>query len=80
MRVAETLRGFAEAGLNLCPQARNVPVVVRADGLECVRKTVNLCQLQAIFRPSANDDSTAGGTQINRGAMQGFHLGCQLDP
>jgi hypothetical protein len=61
--------GGAEAGLDLGPEAGDVPVVVATQGLERVGESMHLLQLKLLVFPDAKDDATAGGAEIDGGEV-----------
>jgi hypothetical protein len=52
------------------PEAADVPVVVPVEGVERIRKAVNLAQREFVFEPGAENDAAAGGAEVDGGDVE----------
>ena len=62
--------GLGEAGLDLRPEAGDVPVVVAAERDKGVGEAVHFVEREAAARPAAEDDATTGGAEIDGGGVE----------
>ncbi len=66
---------FLNSSLHLRPEARDVPVIVSAGRAQGVGEAVDFPEREPALRPRAEHHPAAGGTEIDRGAVNGFRRG-----